>query len=67
MVVDRDAVLDNAKYLKGVRPLDPAEIREYVEGQPHEGVVRQILREHAADLGVVERDDGTFVPASDEP
>ena len=65
MVVERDAVLDNAKYLRGVRPLDPAEISEYVEGQPHEGVVRQVLREHAADLGIVERDDGTFVPASD--
>ena len=67
MPVDRDAILDNAKYLKGVRPLDPGEIREYVADRPHEGVVRQVLREHAADLGLVEREDGTFVPASDEP
>jgi 2-polyprenyl-3-methyl-5-hydroxy-6-metoxy-1,4-benzoquinol methylase len=67
MPVDRDAILDNAKYLKGVRPLDPGEIREYVDGQPHEGVVRQVLREQAADLGLVEHEDGTFEPASDEP
>ena len=67
MPVDRDAVLDSAKYLRGVRPLDPAELREYVADQPHDAVVRQVLREHAAELGVVERDDGTFVPASDGP
>ncbi|WP_336038098.1 small ribosomal subunit Rsm22 family protein [Halobacterium yunchengense] len=67
MPVDRDAVLDSAKYLRGVRPVDPAEIREYVAGQPREAVVRQVLREHAAELGLVERDDGTFVPASDGP
>ncbi|MFB6071533.1 MAG: small ribosomal subunit Rsm22 family protein [Halobacterium sp.] len=67
MPVDRDAVLDSAKYLRGVRPVDPGELREYVEGQPREAVVRQVLREHAADLGLVEREDGTFEPASDEP
>ncbi|MCG1003365.1 MULTISPECIES: small ribosomal subunit Rsm22 family protein [Halobacterium] len=67
MPVDRDAVLDAAKYLRDVRPLDPEELCEYVADQPHAGVVRQVLREHAADLGVVERDDGTFVPASGEP
>jgi len=67
MPVDRDAILDSAKYLRGVRPLDPAELREYVESQPRDAVVRQVLREHAAELGVVERDDGTFVPASDDP
>jgi SAM-dependent methyltransferase len=67
MPVDRDAVVDAAKYLRGVRPLDPAELREYVEGQPRDAVVRQVLREHARDLGIVERDDGTFVPASGDP
>ena len=64
---DRDAILDSAKYLRNVRPLDPAELREYVEDQPHEAVVRQVLRDHAVELGVVEREDGTFVPASDDP
>lgn len=67
MPVDRDAVLDNAKYLRDVRPLDPDELREYVPDQPHAGVVRQVLREHAVDLDIVERKDGTFVPASEEP
>jgi hypothetical protein len=66
MPVDREAVLDAAKYLRSVRPLDPAELREYVEGQPQDAVVRQVLREHATELGVVEREDGTFVPAPDE-
>jgi 2-polyprenyl-3-methyl-5-hydroxy-6-metoxy-1,4-benzoquinol methylase len=67
MPVDRDAVLDAAKYLRGVRPLDPAELREYVADQPHDAVVRQVLRDHAVELGVVERADGTFVPAPAEP
>jgi len=67
MPVDRDAVLDAAKYLRGVRPLEPGELREYVEGRPREAVVRQVLRERAADLGVVERDDGAFVVPPEEP
>lgn len=67
MPVDRQGVVDAAKYLRRVRPIDPAEIREYVTGTPHEGVVRQVLREEAWDLGLVEREDGSFVPVGDEP
>ncbi|WP_226040717.1 class I SAM-dependent methyltransferase [Natrinema sp. DC36] len=63
----RDAVRSNAKYLRNVRPIDPEEICEYVEGNPHPAVVRQLLREEAADLGLLERDDGLFVPVDDEP
>ncbi|MFB1064208.1 small ribosomal subunit Rsm22 family protein [Natrinema sp. H-ect4] len=63
----RDAVRSNAKYLRNVRPIDPEEICEYVEGAPHPAVVRQLLREEAADLGLLERDDGLFVPVDDEP
>ena len=63
----RDQVLDNAKYLREVRPIDPDEIYEYVEGQPHPAAVRRVLRESALDLGVIERPDGCFEPASDEP
>jgi len=63
----REQVVSNAKYLRNVRPLDPDEISEYVEGQPHPAVVRQVLREEAMDLGVVERDDGTFEPAPEDP
>ncbi|WP_435335726.1 small ribosomal subunit Rsm22 family protein [Haloarchaeobius sp. TZWWS8] len=66
-MTERDAIVANAKYLRNVRPIDPAEISEYVEGQPHPAVVRQTLREEALDLGLVERPDGTFSPVDDTP
>jgi len=59
----REQVRHNAKYLREVRPVDPEEINDYVEGQPHPAAVAQVLREEAPDLGLVEREDGTFVPA----
>jgi SAM-dependent methyltransferase len=65
----REQVSDNARYLRNVRPIDPEEICEYVTGQPHPAAVRQVLREQMFDLGVIERDDGTFVPVAtdDDP
>ena len=66
-MIDREAVRSNAKYLQQVRPIDPEEIAEYIEGQPHPAVVRQTLREEAFDLGLVERADGTFVPIAEGP
>ncbi len=66
-MVDRESVRSNAKYLRNVRPIDPDEVADYVTGQPHPGVVRQVLREEAFDLALFERDDGTFVPANDDP
>ncbi|MFC4544431.1 small ribosomal subunit Rsm22 family protein [Halosolutus amylolyticus] len=63
----RDAIRSNAKYLRNVRPIDPEEICDYVEGNPHPAVVRQHLREDAPSLGLIERDDGTFVPVDEEP
>jgi len=63
----RRQIRENAQYLRSVRPLDPEEIYEYVEGQPHPAVVRQVLREEAVDLALVEREDGTFVPAPEGP
>ncbi|WP_340099249.1 class I SAM-dependent methyltransferase [Salinibaculum salinum] len=59
----RQGILDNARYLQNVRPIDPEEICEYVEGHPHPAVVRQTLREEASELSLLEREDGTFVPA----
>jgi len=64
---ERRAVRENAQYLRRVRPIDPAEIADYVEGRPHPAVVRRLLREEAFDLGLVERADGLFVPVSEEP
>jgi SAM-dependent methyltransferase len=66
-MTDVQAILDNARYLRNVRPIDPEEIYEYVDGQPHPAVVRQTLREHAFELGVREREDGTFVPVEGGP
>ncbi|WP_276252746.1 small ribosomal subunit Rsm22 family protein [Halomontanus rarus] len=63
----REAVVSNAKYLRNVRPIDPEEISDYVENQPHPAVVRQLLREEAPSLGLIEREDGTFVPVEDDP
>ncbi|WP_255194149.1 small ribosomal subunit Rsm22 family protein [Natronobeatus ordinarius] len=67
MTDHREAVRSNAKYLRNVRPIDPEEIHEYVDGTPHPAVVRQLLREEAFDLGLLERADGTFVPVADDP
>ena len=63
----REAILDSAKYLRNVRPIDPEEVAEYVEGGAHPAVVRQVIREHVAELRLREREDGTFVPAPEEP
>ncbi|MFB6082447.1 MAG: small ribosomal subunit Rsm22 family protein [Halanaeroarchaeum sp.] len=65
MPVDRDAVRDAAKYLRSVRPIDPAEIREYVPDRPDSRAVRQVLRELSLELGLVERPDGTFAPVTE--
>ena len=66
-MIDRESVRSNAKYLRRVRPIDPDEIAEYVAGNPHPAVVRRVLREEAYDLGLFERDDGTFVPVEEAP
>ena len=66
-MIDREAVRSNAKYLRQVRPIDPDEISDYVPEQPHPAVVRQVLREEAYPLALVETDDGTFVPVDDDP
>ncbi|WP_226021284.1 small ribosomal subunit Rsm22 family protein [Halomicrobium salinisoli] len=63
----RERIRDNAKYLRQVRPIDPEEIYEYVEGEPHPAVVRQVLREEAPDLGLIEQEDGTFAPVAEGP
>ena len=63
----REGVTDAARYLRSVRPLDPEELREYVEGRPPADAVRRVLRERAVDLDLVEREDGTFVPVDDGP
>ncbi|MFC5136380.1 MULTISPECIES: small ribosomal subunit Rsm22 family protein [Haloferacaceae] len=66
-MIDRTAVRDTANYLRQVRPIDPEEITEYIEGTPHPAVVRETLREEAFDLRLRERGDGSFVPVDDDP
>jgi len=63
----REQVRDNAKYLRQVRPIDPDEIAEYVEGAPHPAAVRQVLRESATQLALIERADGSFEPVPEGP
>ena len=63
----RQQVRDAARYLREVRPLDPAELADYVAEPPHPAAVRQVLREEATDLGLLERQDGTFEPVGEGP
>ncbi|MFB6210937.1 MAG: small ribosomal subunit Rsm22 family protein [Halobacteriales archaeon] len=63
----RESIRENAQYLRHVRPIDPEEITEYVEGRPHPGVVRETLRDLAVELALRERPDGTFVPVPEDP
>ena len=63
----RRAIRESAQYLREVRPIDPEEIDEYVPGRPHPAAVREVLRDAALELGLVERSDGTFVPVSTDP
>ncbi|MCQ4333377.1 class I SAM-dependent methyltransferase [Natronomonas sp. F2-12] len=64
-MTDTEGIIDTARYLRGVRPIDPEEIYEYVEGRPHPAVVRRTLRENAFEIGLREREDGTFVPVEE--
>ena len=66
-MIDRTAVRNNANYLRNVRPIDPEEIAEYIEGGAHPAVVRETLREEAFDLRLRERADGAFEPVSAAP
>ncbi|MFD1571991.1 small ribosomal subunit Rsm22 family protein [Halorubrum laminariae] len=66
-MIYREAVRNNANYLRNVRPIDPEEIAEYIEGTPHPAVVRETLREEAFDLRLRERDDGAFEPVEAGP
>jgi len=66
-MIDREAVRNNANYLRNVRPIDPEEIAEYIEGSPHPAVVRETLREEAFDLRLREREDGAFEPVPRSP
>ncbi|MFP4590717.1 MAG: methyltransferase domain-containing protein [Halobacteriales archaeon] len=67
MATVEEEVLDAARYLREVRPLDPAELRAYVESRPTSDEVRAILRSHAWELRLVETPDGTFEPVRSPP
>jgi len=59
---EREQIRACGQYLREVRPIDPENVSEYVDSQPHPAVVRQILREEAISLEIVERADGSFEP-----
>ena len=61
------AVLDAVRYLQRVRPIDPAEIVQYVEEDRTPAEIAAVIREHAFELKLVERADGTFVPVATDP
>ncbi|MFB6299448.1 MAG: small ribosomal subunit Rsm22 family protein [Halobacteriales archaeon] len=63
----RESIRENAQYLRHVRPIDPEELTEYVEGHPHPAVIRETLRDLATELELFERPDGTFVPVPEAP
>lgn len=60
-------ILDSARYLRNVRPIDPRELATYVSGDRSPATVSRILREHATDLGILERTDGCFEAVGDTP
>lgn len=60
-------VLDAARYVRAIRPVDPAEITGYLTIQTSPDVVRSVLREHAAELSLIEASDGTFKPVPEGP
>ncbi|MFW6448663.1 MAG: methyltransferase [Halobacteriota archaeon] len=67
MATVEDEVLDAARYLREVRPLDPTELREYVTDRPPAAEIRSILRSHAWSLRLVETPAGRFEPVDRTP
>ncbi len=55
-------ILETAKYLRRVRPIDPEEVVDYLDAPADPATVHAVLREHAAELMLLERPDGRFVP-----
>jgi SAM-dependent methyltransferase len=66
-MIDRTTLRNTANYLREVRPIDPDELTQYVEGADHPDVVRAALREEAFDLQLREREDGRFEPVDEDP
>lgn len=63
----REQVRDAARYLRSVRPLDPTELTDYVDGDVDADDVRADLYDMALDLDIVEGADGTFTPTPTGP
>lgn len=63
----REQVRDAARYLRDVRPLDPAELSDYVDADVDAATIRSDLQDLAVEVGIVERPDGTFTPVPDGP
>lgn len=55
----QSVVLDSARYLRGVRPIDPEELCDYHSGATVDAV-RDLLSANALELGLIAREDGSF-------
>lgn len=60
-------VVDAARYLRPIRPIDPEELVDYLTASTTPATVREILRSRAFELELIERRDGLFVPADTDP
>ena len=54
-------ILDTARYLRHIRPIDPAEVTTYVPSVDEDRIA-EILRKHASRLTLIETPDGRFMP-----
>ena len=62
-----ETILDSARYLANIRPIDPEELIDYVASPISPEEVRNVLRDHATEIGLIERSDGIFEAAKDDP
>ena len=62
----KQTILETAKYLRDVRPIDPVEIASY-DQDLDESTVAQTLRNHAEELAIIETSEGIFTHPPTEP
>lgn len=63
----KTTILDSARYLRQIRPIDPTELVNYVEEDINASEIEQLLTEYSVAFELVKRNDGSFIAADDEP